>query len=148
MSMNLKLKKGLRPATSLNCGPGRTKQSFKDETDINKIVAKYVKTGLMDYVNKNPGTYSDVSDVANFQDSLNIVRKGRELFDALPADLREEFANDPARLIAFLDDPKNLDKAVELGLVKKPKKPASPAAGVKKPDPKPPAKPKTDEKDK
>ena len=40
----------------------------------------------------------------------------QKAFDALPAELRERFENDPGKFVEFCLDPKNKDEAVELGL--------------------------------
>lgn len=144
MSMNLKPSK-TRVRPTLSTGPGRTKQSFKDEANINNIVAKYLKTGLMDSVNKNPQRYADVSALTGYQDSLNIVRQGKELFDGLPANIKKRFQNNPAELIAFLDDDTNKDEAVKLGLVKFTPPPAAkeePEAPLEKTEDSPPPKSK------
>ena len=50
-----------RPRTQIDCGidvdPGRTRQSMRDECDINAIMRKYIKTGAIDHVNKYSGEY-------------------------------------------------------------------------------------------
>lgn len=114
-------KKYVRP--TIKCPPGRTKQSFREEADINNIIARYTKTGVLDNLNKNPGRYADVSDLVTYPEALNVVIKSQNLFNDLPANIRERFQNEPAKLIAFLDDEKNLAESVSLGLRKKPKEP-------------------------
>lgn len=93
----------------------RTKQSFSDETNINNILAQYLKTGLIDYVNENQGRYGDVTGL-DFQQAMDTVALGREMFDALPANIRDRFANDPARFLDFVDDPANDEEAIKLGI--------------------------------
>ncbi len=123
MSMNNK-KLNARP--KLKCGPSRTKQSFKDAVDVNKIVARFEKTGLVDHINKNQGSYADVSDMREYPEALRIIQKGKDLFSSLPASMREKFANNPANMIAFLDDPKNKKEAIKMGLLIIPKSPDAP----------------------
>ncbi len=124
MSIGYKGKVPARPR--LKCGPGRTKQSFRDATDINKIVARFERTGLLEHVNKNPGTYADVSNLRDYPSALRLIKRGNDLFDALPSNLRSRFDNDPARLISFLDDPKNKEEAIKLGLLPKSKEAKKP----------------------
>lgn len=108
------------------------KQSFKDECDINTIMSKYEKTGLIEHVQKVQGSYGDFTSVQDYQLSLNQVIAAQEAFEALPAKIRERFANDPSHLMAFLQEEKNLDEAIRLGLVEAPEPPqAQPAS----PDP-------------
>lgn len=98
-----------------------TKQSFRDECDINNIVSRWNKTGVVgSSFNNTPGYYGDVSNVADYHASLNLVLAATQGFNALPSSLRERFNNDPAQLLGFLDNPENRDEAIALGLVAKP----------------------------
>jgi len=119
----------------LKFGKGsRTKRSFKDECDINSIMAKYRSTGLITHLSGRRASYGDFTGVSDYQSALNEVLKAQEMFLSLPAHIRKEFRNDPALLIEALDDPKQHDKLVELGIFKKseeaPTAPASDAAAV------------------
>lgn len=59
----------------------------------------------------------DFSDAADFQHSMNRVIVAQEAFNSLSAETRHYFHNDPSRLITFLSDDKNYDKAVEFGFI-------------------------------
>jgi len=96
---------------------GRTKQSFKDECDINRIMARFAKTGVFEHLSQRAPTFGDVADI-DFQGCMDVVAEARERFAMLPSDLRDRFANDPARLLAFVQDPKNLIEARSLGLLR------------------------------
>lgn len=95
-----------------------TKQSFRDEVDINKIMAGVQKTGFMPVRGGQP-FYGDVSDVVDYRDSLEKVREAEQLFAQMPARIRSRFDNDPGKMLDFLSDDSNLDEAVDLGLVVK-----------------------------
>lgn len=83
---------------------GRTKQEFKDQCDVNKIWAQYVKTGRLDLLNKAQGFYADLSTMPqSYQESLNLVIKARETFDSLPADIRNLFGNDVQAFLEVAD---------------------------------------------
>ena len=99
---------------------GRTKQAHKDETDINKILHQYDKTGLITHVNRAAGEYGDFTEINEYQESLNIVIKAQQSFDELPSMIRKKFGNDPGNFLEFITDPKNKDEMVELGLAKAP----------------------------
>lgn len=125
-------------------GVSRTKQSFKDECDINAIVRRFVKTGDVSVlqVRARGAMYSDVSDVGDLQRAYSVVDAAREGFQALPAKVRERFDNSPVRLLEFLSRWENLQEAVDLGLVrgKAPVIPVSPGpASVSSPAPAAPA---------
>lgn len=98
--------------------PSLTKQSFKDECNINNIIAKYRATGVITHTTASVPAYRDCISLPEFQDASAIVALATEQFIGLPAKVRARFANDPENMIAFLDDPKNLDEAIKLGIVK------------------------------
>lgn len=100
------------------CGESRTKQSFRDQVNINTIIARYRKTGMLSHVNENPGFYADVSNYGSYQESLAIVKAAEDAFMGLSAAVRARFENDPQKMIEFLSDSKNQDEAVALGLAK------------------------------
>ncbi len=86
---------------------GRTKQSFKDETDIQKIMARADRAGTISHLEKFEGVYADYSDFDFFEQTQKLTR-GREIFDELPAELRQEFGQSPAKFFAYVNDPANL----------------------------------------
>lgn len=99
------------------CGPGRTKQSFKDEVDINKIIKKHARTGMITHVNKKQPFYGDVSSIGSYQESLEIVRNAEELFGNMSAEIRNRFNNEPQEMIDFLANPANKEEAIKLGMI-------------------------------
>lgn len=105
--------------TSLKCNDkSRTKQSHKDECDINKILKKADKTGLITHVASSTARYGDFTAVNEYQESLNTVIQAQDMFDALPSDIRKRFANDPGAFFEFATNPANKDDLVKLGLAK------------------------------
>lgn len=102
--------------------PTLTKQSFKDDCDINKIVAKYAATGVLNHINARNPRYIDCVGVPDYQAALDMINTANEQFDALPAKIRARFGNDPEQLLAFMDDPANAEEAAKLGLIKAPEK--------------------------
>ncbi len=88
---------------------GRTKQCHKDECDINKIMTRFEVTGTISHLEKYEGVYADFSDF-DFHEQTNRLTRGREIFDDLPAELRQEFSQSPAKFFEFVNDPKNIDE--------------------------------------
>lgn len=104
-------------ASGLVCEePTRAQQHHKDECDINVILERFGKTGQMP-VNTISGTYGDFSGVHDYHTALNAIIASEHEFAALPAKIRLRFANDPANLIQFLENPENKSEAQELGLI-------------------------------
>lgn len=122
------------------------KQSFKAETDINTIMAKYQATGLIDHVQRVQGAYGDFTSVQDYQLSLNQVIEAQEAFERLPSKIRARFSNDPAHLMAFMEDPANLEESITLGLREKPQgEQPAPTTPQPKKEAQPPSTPSSDE---
>lgn len=101
----------------INTGPGFTVQEDKDKVDINNIVAGHRKTGAINHLAQGEPFYGDVSQISGFQEALDVVNQANELFMQMPAKARDKFANNPNNMIKFLQDPKNIDEAIQLGMV-------------------------------
>lgn len=122
-------------------GPGRTKQAHKEECDINNILSRYKKTGVLAFQQQHEPQYADVSGI-NFQDAQFVVARARSLFAELPSHLRARFRNDPAQFLDFVQNEANRPEAEELGLVRpKDAKPEGPETGAAAPSPAPQASP-------
>ncbi len=87
---------------------GRTKQCFKNECDIKKIMARADKAGTISHLEKFQGVYADYSNV-DFQKMTQELTRGREIFDELPAELRQEFSQSPQKFFAYVNDPANIN---------------------------------------
>lgn len=101
----------------------RTKQSFKAECDINTIMRRYQKSGIVSHFAKVQGRYGDFLSAVDYQTALNGVISAQEAFDTLPAAVRKRFGGDPAEFLAFAQDAANRDELIAMGLVKAPPKP-------------------------
>lgn len=96
-----------------------TKQSFKDECDINNILKRFERTGqLPELIKQNP-QYGEFADAPAYQDALNLVLHAQEQFDALSSKVRERFNNDPTKFLEFASNPQNGEEMVRLGLATK-----------------------------
>lgn len=104
-----------RKVTTVNNQPSMTKQSFKKECDINNIMAKHAKTGLINHVNQFDGKYGDATSI-DYHEAMNIVTSSQQMFEALPAETRNRFANDPAQFLDFVQNPDNAQEMVSMGL--------------------------------
>ncbi len=107
--------------------PSQTLQSFKDDADINCIIARYENTGvLVDPtvpVSRAP-QFGDFSDMPSYQEAQNVIVAATNAFGALSSKIRERFGNDPA---AYFDFVRNLKEgsdeyveAINLGIIDKP----------------------------
>jgi len=97
-------------------GDSRTHQSFKDECDINNILNRYARTGVLPQMIKSNPRYGDFATVQSYQDACNVVLLAQEQFNALDANVRDRFNNDPSKFLAFCSDEKNKAEMISLGL--------------------------------
>lgn len=111
-------KKRIKVST-INEEPSLTQQAFKEDTDVNIVLERYMKTGEIQ-LSKKQGFYGDVSEIPDLTQATEIVAKAQQAFDSLDAKIRYEFKNDPRLLMQFLQDPKNKQRGIELGLFNKP----------------------------
>jgi len=96
--------------------PSRTKQSFRDECDINNILRQFNVTGQLPVGSFQP-QYGDFSGVTDYQSALNQVMAAQDSFLQLPAKIRAKFDNDPAVFLDFASDEANKDEMKALGLL-------------------------------
>jgi len=107
-------------------GPSRTRQEFAAECDINTIMARYERTGVVSHVAARPPAYLDLSDVPDLMGALAVLEAAGAAFDGLPAHIRREFDNDVPKFVAFAEDPANIDRLREWGLAEPLPVPGSP----------------------
>jgi phage internal scaffolding protein len=96
--------------------PSRTKQSFRDECDINNILRQFNVTGQLPVGSVQP-QYGDFSGITDYQSALNAVMAAQDSFLQLPAKVRAKFDNDPALFVEFASDEANRDEMKALGLL-------------------------------
>lgn len=92
-----------------------TQQQFAEEVNINTLVRRFNVTGELPIDVRRP-TFGDFSEVTDFQTAMNAIAEARESFEAMPAEVRREFNNDPQEFLEFTSDDKNLARMRELGL--------------------------------
>jgi len=91
-----------------------TKQSFKDSTDINKILKKAQTKGTVAHLQKYPAMVYGEFTGQDLQESLALINKANEIFAEAPSEIRREFDNDALKFAAFASDPANIDRLPEL----------------------------------
>ena len=104
--------------------PTLCQQHFRDECDINNIMARFMKTGLLPSVNSGSYDFFDAGESLTYHDACNLIAKADEVFGSLPASVRARFNNDPGEYLAFFEHPENYEEAVKLGFAF-PKPPAA-----------------------
>lgn len=114
-------------------GESLTKQEFVAECDINQVMARYQDSPPRPWGSPPQLRYGEFADAPDFLQAQLLVKEAEDAFLAQPAVVRERFAHDPAKFLAFLHDPANRDEARKLGFLKPepPPPPAPPPEGAK-----------------
>jgi len=105
---------------------GRTKQSFKDECDVNRIMARYLSTGELPNLNNVEPQYLDCT-AFDYQQHQNFIAGAMSLFHELPSAIRSRFQNSPAEFLDFCSQEKNRPELAEMGLLRPNTEPLIPA---------------------
>lgn len=92
-------------------------QEFADECDINNIMARFQRSGALEWASKYEPQYGDVTGLS-FQRAQDVILAAQQMFDDLPSSVRNRFANDPGAFLDFVHDEKNRDEMQRLGLLK------------------------------
>lgn len=127
MCVKMSDRKDRNPHAHYNDEESMTIQSAKQECDINHILRTLSPDEIaLRIMQRAPhAQYGDFSNIPSYREAFDIVQRAERLFMELPWETRERFNNDPQKMVEFLNDSKNRDEAIKLGLVNPPKdKPA------------------------
>ncbi len=87
---------------------GKTKQSKKDDCDINKLLERSAREGGLSHVDKYQMKYEDYSNY-NFEEHTNKLAEMASCFENLPAETKREFNQSPDQYFAFVTNPQNVE---------------------------------------
>lgn len=97
--------------------PTLAQQHMRDQCDINFILRKFGQ-GIQNMpANVDLSRYGDFTGIDDYQSALDFIRAAGEDFAALPSTLRDQFHNDPQKLIAFVSSDENYEAATKMGLL-------------------------------
>ena len=92
---------------------GRTKQSQKDETDINKLLERSAREKTLSHLEKYQANYADFSDY-DFETHVKKIAAGNTMFEELPAETKREFKQSAQKFFEFVTNPENAARLPEL----------------------------------
>ena len=94
----------------------RTQQQFAKDVDINTIVSRFEKTGIIKHLNPARPNYGFAPAITLHQ-AYEQIRYAKETFLSLPSEVRDEFDNDPVKFVEFIEDDANTETLREMGLL-------------------------------
>jgi len=136
---------GKRIAVKLHTGTAtRVEQCHQENTNINKIVARYRRSGGLPEAPE--GNYGDTTDVGEYYDVVTKLREARESFENLPSQIKDSFAT-PEEFMEYVSQQESnaniraenaaKDRANQKAAksdVPPPDKPSAPAEGLAEPE--------------
>lgn len=133
------------PGLDFHENDGMTRQSFRDECNVNMIMDRFIATGVFPLPKLQPRYGSLIG--LDLHDLMDQVADAGEAFDALPAKLRDRFNNDPQQFVEFVLDPTNADELIRMGLAEaKPAQQGEGSTGEGKPPTSSPSEPEQGKK--
>ena len=100
------------PIVPRDFSESRVKQSFKDSTDINKIIKKAQVSGSLAHALKyDAAVYGEFTGV-DLLGAYQQIERAKKIFAELPSEVRREFDQDAFKFAEYASDPANIDDLV------------------------------------
>lgn len=96
--------------------PSLAKQAFKAECDINTIVKRHQRKGIVTHLNPDEPGYGFAPSL-DLKQAMDTVIDAQRAFDALPSEIRRRFSNDAVEFVEFAENPENREELRKLGLL-------------------------------
>jgi hypothetical protein len=106
------MRKRIRVSQKFDPQSGLTQQALANSCDINQIMARARRTGMIPM--PRAGSYG--VSAPTYVEAMRTVADAESHFASLPSRIRDRFSNSPARFLDFVNDLKNRAEMVELGL--------------------------------
>lgn len=79
-------------------------QAWKATCDMSTIIERYIRTGDSSILNQRAGFYADVTQLpTNYAELANTLQNADFFFNALPAEVKQQFDFNPAKFFATAD---------------------------------------------
>lgn len=91
-----------------------TKQSLAANLDVNNIIKRYTKTGILLNAQNLEAVYGEITSM-DLREALEKVSKADEMFSQVPSKIRAQFDNDAGAFIDFATNPANIAQMREWG---------------------------------
>lgn len=112
-----------------NDEPSKTQQHHAANCDLNKIMKDYGVTGNLPIIPYPAEAFGEDDLDLDLTSAYERVQTADAYFSQLPSNLRSFFKHSPLAMWAWVNDPKNHDEAVQLGILHRDSPlPAAPAA--------------------
>lgn len=93
-----------------------TKQSFAKECDINELMKSNPLVAPLSPEQYASLNFQDLGDYTDYHSAKNYLIEAQNSFMALDANIRAQFQNDPGLFLDFVQDPRNQQALIDMGL--------------------------------
>lgn len=111
---------------TVNDQPSMTKQSMAKDLDVNNIIKRYNKTGVLPNAHKFEAIYGEF-DSFDLRTAIEKVENAQKVFMEVPSEIRGKFNNDAGAFIDFATNAANLQQMRKWGLAPTPEPVKEPA---------------------
>lgn len=91
-------------------------QSHRDQCDVNEIIRRFKRNGLLDHQNHRQPMYGDFTAASSLQESIELVTAAQDDFDSIPAKVRAAALNSPVQFLEMLSTPEGVAILEKAGL--------------------------------
>lgn len=91
-----------------NPGQSLTEQHHARACDINTIMARYVRDGVLTHMNDHAANYGDISEL-DFKESMDTIRAVEQEFADLPAYVRAHYQQDASKYLMAISTPEGVE---------------------------------------
>ncbi len=92
---------------------GKTKQSQRDECDINKLLERYQRDASLGHLEKYQGVYGNYANY-DFENHVTKIAEMNTIFEQLPAEVKRDFGQSTNKFFEFVTNPENENRLTEL----------------------------------
>ena len=114
--------KDVPPVIAINSGEDKCQQQFKDECDINYVVAHNSAEGVAIVCERNQkvAQYGVCDMFKSALEHADEFARTKEYFECMPSDVRKQFGNDFSLFLEQSQDKTKFDKFCDLGIYERP----------------------------
>lgn len=120
---------------TVNDGPEVTVQSDTHLVDLNRIMEKYRRTGLVEALDETEAKFMDCTAFQDYADVMRTAKEAEMEFMKLPSKVREIFHHDVAEWLDTAHDEKKREALVAAGAIKRDPEIDTPGDGAPEEDP-------------
>ena len=114
--------KNVAPVIAINDGVDKCQQQFKNECDINYVVAHNSAEGVAIVCERNQrvSQYGECDMFKSALEHADQFARTKEYFENMPSDVRKQFGNDFSLFLEQSQDKNMFDKFCDLGIYERP----------------------------